>query len=89
MVLNGINLLIAGGNEGSESGRQVLLEEEGELGAGMVTASLALPPGLHLLLVLPGFLKFFGFSQKLEMKGGLHDAVPGRYLTFKSLNFRQ
>lgn len=59
MVLNRINLLIAGGNEGSERGRQVLLQEEGEPGAGMVTASLALPPGLHLLLVLPGFFLFF------------------------------
>lgn len=34
MVLNRINLLIAGGNEGGEQGRQVPLEEEGALGAG-------------------------------------------------------
>lgn len=63
MVLNGINLLIAGGNEGSERGRQVLQEEEGEPGAGMVTASLALPPGLHLLLLLPGFFFFLVLSE--------------------------
>lgn len=68
MVLNGINLLIAGGNEGSARGRQVLQEEEGEPGAGMVTpASLALPPGLHLLLLLPGFF-FFIFFVFSEMK---------------------
>lgn len=59
MALNRINLLIAGGNEGSERGWQVLLEEEAELGAGMVPASLALPPGLHLLLLLPGFFAVF------------------------------
>lgn len=39
MVLNRINLLIAGGNEGGEQGRQVPLEEEGELGAGTATAA--------------------------------------------------
>lgn len=89
MVLNRINLLIAGGNEGSERGRQVLLEGEGEPGAGMATASLALPPGLHLLLLLPALFIFFWFSQKLEMKGGLRDAISGRYLTFKSLNLRR
>lgn len=39
MVLNRINLLIVGGNEGSKQGRQVPLEEEGELGAGMATTA--------------------------------------------------
>lgn len=39
MVLNRINLLIAGGNEGGKRGRQVPLEEEGEPGAGMVPAA--------------------------------------------------
>lgn len=60
MVLNRINLLIAGGNEGSKRGCQVLLEEEGESRAGTAMATLALPPGLHRLLVLPGFFIFFG-----------------------------
>ena len=40
MVLDRINLPVAGGNEGGERGRRVPLEEEAEPGAGTVTAAL-------------------------------------------------
>lgn len=60
MVLNRINLLVVGGNEGGEWGRQVPLEAEGEPGAGMATARrLALPLGLHLFLAWADFSHFF------------------------------
>lgn len=61
MVLNRINLLVAGGNEGGERGRQVPLEEEAELGAGTATAALPCLRGctfLWLGLIFPIFQSF-------------------------------
>lgn len=62
MVLNRINLLIAGGNEGSERGRRVPLEEEGDLGAGTATAAWPCLQGctfFWLGMIFPVFLVFF------------------------------
>lgn len=70
MVLNRINLLVAGGNEGGKRSRQVPLEEEGEPGAGTATACcLALPPVLHLFLAwadVPDFLVLFETGNKVN-----------------------
>lgn len=61
MVLNRINLLVAGGNEGGERGRQVPLEEEGESGAGTATTALPCLRGCTfpwLGLIFPVFQSF-------------------------------